>query len=142
MPAFSIEDGNVVGRQLHAQRLAAGARPVGLKLGFTNEAVWEALGLTSPFWSPIYDDTVTEGPEVSLDRFVAPRIEPEIVLGFRSALARDVAADDVCAAIDWAAPGFEIVQCHYPDWAMASADAIADGGLHGHSSSVSGCRGR
>jgi 2-oxo-3-hexenedioate decarboxylase len=27
--------------------------------------------------------------------------------------------------------GFEIVQCHFPDWKFAVADTIADGGLHG-----------
>ena len=94
-------------------------------------AVWEAAGLTSPFWSPIYDDSITNAPELSLDAFVLPRIEPEIVLGFRSALDRDASVDEISAALGWAAPGFEIVQCHYPEWIMSPADAIADAGLHG-----------
>jgi 2-oxo-3-hexenedioate decarboxylase len=102
-----------------------------MKLGFTNQAVWAAAGLTSPFWSPIYEDTVISYREVSLASFVAPRLEPEIVLGFRSDLPRDASTDEICAAIGWVAPGFEIVQCHYPDWTMAPADAIADAGLHG-----------
>jgi 2-oxo-3-hexenedioate decarboxylase len=102
-----------------------------VKLGFTNRAVWEAVGLTSPFWSPIYETTVTDRREVSLDPFVAPRIEPEIVLGFQGELSPRASATEICSAIGWAAPGFEIVQCHYPDWAMTPADAIADEGLHG-----------
>jgi 2-oxo-3-hexenedioate decarboxylase len=128
---FSIEDGYAVARLIHERRLAAGVRTAGMKLGFTNQTIWEVLGLTSPFWSPIYDDTVTSDRCVSLAQFVAPRIEPEIVLGFRAALRRDASAEEIVAAIGWAAPAFEIVQCHYPDWAMSPSDAIADGGLHG-----------
>jgi 2-keto-4-pentenoate hydratase len=131
LPGFSIEDGYVVARRLHEQRVASGARPVGMKLGFTNQSLWEALGLTSPFWSPIYDDSVTSARQVPLGRFVAPRIEPEIVLGTQAELARDASKDEICAAVGWVAPGFEIVQCHYPGWIMAPADAIADAGLHG-----------
>jgi 2-oxo-3-hexenedioate decarboxylase len=130
-PAFSIEDGYAVAHLLHERHLAEGARSVGLKLGFTNRAVWEAAGLTSPFWCPIYDDTVTNVPEVALESFVAPRIEPEVVLGFRYALDRGASIDEICAVIGWVAPGFEIVQCHYPEWIMSPADAIADAGLHG-----------
>jgi 2-keto-4-pentenoate hydratase len=131
LPGFSIEDGYAVARRLHELRLAAGSRVAGVKLGFTNRAVWEALGLTDPFWSPVYDDTVTTGRDVSLEDFVAPRIEAEIVLGFSSRLPRNASIEAICAATGWAAPGFEIVQCHYPDWVMAPADAIADAGLHG-----------
>ena len=34
------------------------------------------------------------------------------------------------AAIDWVAPGFEIVQSHLPDWKFQAADTVADGSLH------------
>jgi 2-oxo-3-hexenedioate decarboxylase len=111
--------------------LASGATQVGLKLGFTNKAVWNRFGLDSPFWSPIYDDTVWESRVPSLDGLVAPRIEPEIVLGFHDELHPGASMGDIVTAIGWAALGFEIVQCHYAGWEMSPADAIADGGLHG-----------
>jgi 2-keto-4-pentenoate hydratase len=130
-PRFSLEDGYAVGRLVHEAAVASGWVPVGLKLGFTNPAVWSGLGLDSPFWAPIYETTVTDRREVSLDGLVAPRIEPEIVLGFASDLQPGASAAEVSAAIGWAALGFEIVQCHYPGWEMAPPDAVADGGLHG-----------
>src|SRR5262245_56771340 len=83
---FSIEDGYRVGALLRAEALARGRTQCGLKLGFTNQAVWTALGLDSPFWSPVYVETVTEARTVSLDGFVEPRIEPEIVIGLASEL--------------------------------------------------------
>ena len=130
-PGFSLEDGDAVGRLLHQQFVNSGWVAIGLKLGFTNQAVWSQLGLDRPFWAPIYDRTVTDGREVSLERLVAPRIEPEIVLGFRADLQAGASAVDVSAAIGWAALGFEIVQCHYPGWEMEPGDAVADAGLHG-----------
>ena len=102
-----------------------------MKLGFTNRAAWTAFGLDSPFWSPIYVETVTDQTSLSLHPFVEPRIEPEIVIGLASELAHGAERDAVAAAIGWAAVGFEIVQCHYANWEMTPADAIADGGLHG-----------
>jgi len=128
---FSIHDGYAVGALLHANALRSGYTQRGVKLGFTNETVWSALGLDSPFWSPIYAETVTDRHELSLDPFVEPRLEPDIVVGLGSALSHGAGRDDVAAAIAWAAVGFEIVQSHYRNWEMQPADAIADGGLHG-----------
>jgi 2-keto-4-pentenoate hydratase len=130
-PVFSLEDGYAVARILHAEALASGSGSVGLKLGFTNQAIWHEVGLDSPIWAPIYDTSVTTETEVSLANLVTPRIEPEIVLGFKADLASGAQSAQVSAALGWVAPGFEIVQCHYPGWQMATADAVADAGLHG-----------
>jgi len=116
---------------MHAHALRNGCKQAGLKLGFTNQAAWNALGLDRPFWSPIYEETVTDRNLLSLDPFLEPRIEPEIVVGFGSALTHAASREDVVAAIAWASLGFEVVHCHYPNWEMTPADAIADGGLHG-----------
>ncbi len=37
----------------------------------------------------------------------------------------------ILAAVEWVAPGFEIVQSHFPDWKFAAADCTAAFGLHG-----------
>jgi 2-oxo-3-hexenedioate decarboxylase len=34
------------------------------------------------------------------------------------------------AAVEWIAPGFEIVQSHFPDWKFTAADCAAAFGLH------------
>jgi 2-keto-4-pentenoate hydratase len=130
-PEFSVEDGYAVGRFLHQEFVDSGWVPIGLKLGFTNQAIWNQLGPNRPFWAPIYDRTVTDRSEVSLAGLVAPRIEPEIAPGFSTDLQAGASSIDVSAAIIWAALGFEIVQCHYPGWEMRPGDAVADAGLHG-----------
>jgi 2-keto-4-pentenoate hydratase len=128
---FSIADGYAVGRLLHDELVGQGWRQVGLKLGFTNQRVWAQLGLDCPFWSPVYDRTVLASGDVLLEGLVAPRIEPEVVLGFATDLHRGASMGEICRAVQWAALGFEIVQCHFPSWQFKPADAIADAGLHG-----------
>jgi hypothetical protein len=63
---FSLAAGYAVARLLDEEMLADGAMRVGTKLGFTNQDVWSQVGLDTPFWSPIYDTTVTETLSVSL----------------------------------------------------------------------------
>jgi 2-keto-4-pentenoate hydratase len=129
-PGFSLADGYAVGRWLHADQIRAGARQAGVKLGFTNAMVWKQHGLSTPFWSPIYDTTVTSTRLISLGRLAQPRIEPEIMVGLKSDLPAGTPPGEIADAIGWAAAGFEIVQCHYPRWDMTPADAVADAGLH------------
>jgi 2-keto-4-pentenoate hydratase len=122
---FDLADGYAVGFVLSAQRMRSGDRRVGLKLGFTNTAVWEILGLAEPICAPVYDGSVRHTGDsqgdvfVDTRDFVAPAIEPEIVLGIGA------------GGVTWWALGLEIVHCHYPDWHMTPADALADGALHG-----------
>ena len=60
-----------------------------------------------------------------------PRIEPEVVFKLKAPvpLTDDPAA--VLSSVEWIAPGFEIVQSHFPDWKFAAADCTAAFGLHG-----------
>jgi 2-oxo-3-hexenedioate decarboxylase len=62
---------------------------------------------------------------------VQPLIEPEIVFGLRASPRSTDSAEALLGAVEWVGHGFEIVQCHFPDWKFAVADTIADGGLHG-----------
>jgi 2-oxo-3-hexenedioate decarboxylase len=66
-----------------------------------------------------------------LNGLVQPRIEPEVVFKLNGPvpLTNDAAA--VLACVEWMAPGFEIVQSHFPDWKFAAADCTAAFGLHG-----------
>jgi hypothetical protein len=57
-------------------------------------------------------------------------IEPEAVFGFRKTPAPATRIEDLFDALDWVAPGFEIVQSHLPGWKFAAPDTVADGGLH------------
>ena len=132
---FGTETAYEVARLIHEARLGEGAVPVGRKIGFTNREIWPVYGVYEPIWAYVYDTSVARlagsRGRCPIGRFVDPRIEPEIVLHFRTAppVGDDPAA--VLACVDWVAHGFEIVQCHFPDWKFEAADSIANSSLHG-----------
>ncbi len=120
---------------IHQARIREGALPVGRKIGFTNRDLWPVYGVGEPIWGFVYDTTVVHlagsRGTCRLDRFTEPRIEPEIVLHFRSAPPDSDDPADLLRCIDWIAHGIEIVQSRFRDWKFQAADAIADSALHG-----------
>ncbi len=109
--------------------------PVGRKIGFTNRTLWSLFGVDRPMWAHIWSRTVVFAADneasMSLNGLVQPRIEPEVVFKLRTAPPPDVDAIDILRSVEWMAPGFEIVHCHFPGWNFRLADCIADFGLHG-----------
>jgi len=126
---ISLTEGYEIGAEVEKERSAAGWRRVGWKLGFTKMALWPAQGVDAPFWAPVYAETMITGL-VSADGLVQPKIEPEIVVGLKSDLAPGSGLLDIASAIEWAAAGLEVVECHFEAWSMSAAEAIADAGLH------------
>ena len=118
---------------VRALRIARGEVPCGYKVGFTNRTIWPRYRVYAPIWGTMWNTTVThcDGQgSLSLARLCQPRIEPEAVFGFKVAPAANADLDDLFEALDWVAPGFEIVQSHRPDWKFNAAQSVADSGLH------------
>ena len=118
---------------VRALRLARGEQPRGFKIGFTNRSIWARYQVFAPIWGTVYDSTLRfcDGQAaLALAGTCQPRIEPEVVFGMRATPAPGATLDALFAAIDWVAPGFEIVQSHLPDWKFQAADTVADGSLH------------
>ena len=114
-------------------RQARGELPRGYKIGFTNRNIWPRYGVYAPIWGTVYDSTLTfcDGHgRIALSKTCQPRIEPELVFGMKARPPASASLEQLFTAIDWLAPGFEIVQSHLPDWKFKAADTVADGGLH------------
>jgi 2-oxo-3-hexenedioate decarboxylase len=134
-PTFDLARGYRVGLTLHRQLVGRGYRPVGRKVGLTSPDAWRAFNLSTPIWAHVYDRTVRPADQgrcdLSLRGMVAPRIEPEVVLKLRTPLPPgELTADAVARCVEWAAIGFEVVDCHYPGWRFTGPDAVADFGVH------------
>lgn len=116
-------------------RLARGETPRGYKIGFTNRNIWQRYKVFAPIWGSVWNTTLAfaDGVEssVSLVGLCQPRIEPEAVFGMKSTPRADASLDDLFEALEWVAPGFEVVQSHRPGWKFSAAETVADGGLHG-----------
>jgi 2-oxo-3-hexenedioate decarboxylase len=134
-PDFSIADGYAVLAEIERRRRAQGWQVLGRKIGFTNRTIWPRYNVYQPNWAYLWNTTVEAAHDgkasLALNRFIEPRIEPEVVFKLRTPVA---AGDDpaaVLAATEWIAPGFEIVQSHFANWKFAAADTTADCALHG-----------
>ena len=115
------------------RRIARGERPVGFKVGFTNRTIWPRYGVYAPVWGTVWDTTFVQCADagrLSLADTCEPRLEPECVFGLRATPRADAGLDDLFDALEWVAPGFELVQSHRIGWRFSAAETIADNGLH------------
>jgi len=134
VPALTTRQAYDAGRLIHQHKLAEGAVPAGRKIGFTNPEMWARFGVGEPIWSWMYNHTVRQLPgnigSTSISRLCEPKIEPELVVHFKTAPPETGELSDILACIDWVALGYEMVQCHYPGWQFQGLDTIIDTGLH------------
>jgi 2-oxo-3-hexenedioate decarboxylase len=132
---FNVDDAYRVLAEIERRRRAQGWQEVGRKIGFTNRTIWPRYGVYQPMWAHVWAHTVSFAQNgkamLALRSFVQPRIEPEVVFKLKAPLPPSDDPLVLLAAAEWIAPGFEIVQSHFPDWKFAAADCTADCGLHG-----------
>lgn len=118
---------------VRALRCARGERPAGYKIGFTNRTIWSRYNVYAPIWGTVWASGLVRcsgSGELNLAGTCQPRLEPELVFGLRATPKANASLQDLLDAIDWVAPGFELVQSHLPDWKFTAPDTVADGALH------------
>jgi 2-oxo-3-hexenedioate decarboxylase len=134
-PGFDWSAAYDVAVEIVKLRRARGERCAGRKIGFTNRNIWPEYGATSPIWAHVYDSTLiyanNNQASISLRGSIAPKIEPEIAFKLRAPVpagCKDPAV--VMKSIEWLAPSFEIVDCHFTNWKFTPADSAADFSFH------------
>ncbi len=134
-PGFDWDKAYDVAADIVQLRRARGERTVGRKIGFTNRNIWAEYGATAPIWAHVYDGTLIHARDntatLSLNGSTQPRIELEIA--FKLAAPVPVGCKDpavILRSIEWYAPSFELVDCHFADWKFRPADAAADFSFH------------
>jgi len=131
---LTLDRGYAVAAEIAALRQTRGERPVGRKIGFTNRTIWPIYNVDAPIWGWVWDGGLHEIPadgRVRLPRLPEPRIEPEIVFGFRATPEAGMSVAALHDCLDWVAPGVEIVSSPFPGWRFTAADSAAAQGLHG-----------
>jgi 2-keto-4-pentenoate hydratase len=114
-----------------ARREAAGEQVVGYKVGFTNIAVREKMGLPDSTYGYLLGGMVLEsGGSLAMDELIAPKVESEICVRLAADLAGPgVTATDVMAAADAVRASFEICDARILDWKCPYPDFFADNGF-------------
>ena len=91
---FDLTSAYAVEAAFASQRIAAGHRVVGLKVGFANKAAWRILKLETLAWAHMYDDTVQYANGSSANFALPPhcslKIEPEIVFKLKDPVTTGV----------------------------------------------------
>lgn len=127
-PELGMDDGYAVQRELTALLVADGDRVIGYKAGLTSAPMQQMFGVSTPDYGPVLASTVrADGASVSLDAFIAPKVEAEIVFRLGSPLTGPgVTVDRARAAVGEVMAGLEIVDSRIADWRIGLADTIAD----------------
>lgn len=127
-PLLGMADGYAIQQELVPLLLADGDRVVGHKVGLTSTAMQRMVGVDTPDYGPVLASTVyRDGDAIPLDRFIAPKLEAEIVFVMGERLAGPgVGPTDVAPAIAGAAAAMEIVDSRIADWRIKLADTVAD----------------
>ena len=104
------------------QRIEAGERSLGWKLGFGVPAAMAKLGIEAPLVGYLLESAVVEdGATVPLDGWANPRLEPEIAVHLGADLAPGASREEVDAAIAGIGVAIELVD---PDPDASDPEAI------------------
>jgi 2-oxo-3-hexenedioate decarboxylase/2-keto-4-pentenoate hydratase len=114
-----------------ARRVVTGERVAGYKVGFTNLAVREKMGLPDSTYGYLLESMIlASGGSLDLAEVIAPKIESEICVRLGRDLAGPgVTAEDVLAAADAVRAAFEICDARIIDWKCPYPDFLADNGF-------------
>jgi 2-keto-4-pentenoate hydratase len=127
-PTLGMADGYAIQRELIDLLLADGDRIVGHKVGLTSKPMQQMVGVDAPDYGPVLASTIyRDGDTIPASRFIAPKIEAEIVFVIGERLmGPGVTVTQAHAAIAGAVAAMEIVDSRIADWRIKLADTVAD----------------
>ena len=109
-PEANVEDSYAIQNVWKEQRLAAGHRIVGRKIGLTSKAMQAATGITEPDYGVMFEDTV---------------VQTGAVLDF------DCTLFDVMRATEYVTPALEVLNSHVELEGRTIVDTISDNAAYG-----------
>lgn len=119
--AYAIQQASI------ARRTQRGERRVGVKMGFTSRAKMQQMGLQDVIWGRLTSGMqIEEGGAVRFDRYVHPRVEPELAFVLNKPLDGTETAAQALAAVEAIAPALELIDSRYRDFKFSLPEVIAD----------------
>jgi 2-keto-4-pentenoate hydratase len=130
---LDLEDAYAIQVAQIDELLASGRTILGHKVGLTSAAMQRLLGVSEPDFGHLLDDFFyLEHAPIPLERFVQPRIEPEVAFVLKRPLSGPgVTVHEAIAAVDFVLPALEIVDSRIEDWRIGLFDTIADNASSG-----------
>ncbi|HEU4976307.1 MAG TPA: fumarylacetoacetate hydrolase family protein [Baekduia sp.] len=108
-------------------RLAAGEQLSGLKLGLTSRAKQVTMGVDDPLYGWLTSGMLLDAADpLPLDRWIHPRVEPEIAFVMGAELTGPASIADVLAATAGVTAALEVIDSRYADFSFRLPDVVAD----------------
>jgi 2-oxo-3-hexenedioate decarboxylase len=125
-PFLGAETAYAAQALFYGERLAAGERLVGLKLGLTSRVKQLALGIDSPVYGHLTSGMIVPfGEPLPLAGLISPKIEPELAFLMGREVGDHVGLSEVLAAVEAVMPALEIVDSRYIA-PIRLVDSVAD----------------
>ncbi len=129
-PELTWDSARAIARCTDELRRTDGETQIGWKLGWTSTVMREALGVNRPNWGTLWD-TQQIGFELELDRFIHPKLEPELVWQAKDDLPAGASVNEVREAGGGWALGIEVVDPRFPSFDFDALDNTADNSSSG-----------
>ncbi len=128
-PKIEVEDSYAISRLVNEAKVAAGSRIIGNKIGLTSKAMQASSQIDEPDYGVLHDYMMIEdGAKVPFERFIVPRVEPELVFVLGKPLkGPGVGLLDVLRATEYVVPAIEIIDARIQN-PRKITDTVADNG--------------
>ncbi|MBG9981194.1 fumarylacetoacetate hydrolase family protein [Facklamia sp. DSM 111018] len=104
-----------------------GAKLLAPKMGLTSKAKWDQMGVDSPIVGYIFEDMIETMNEIQFDRYIHPKVEPEIGIVLKKNLkGNDLTIQDVLDNIDYVFSCVEVIDSRYENFDFDLVSVIAD----------------
>lgn len=126
-PDLNVEVAYEIQNEIVQAKLDQGLRIVGPKMGLTSQAKMKQMNVNEPIYGYIFDNMVESGSEISLSKYIHPKVEAEIafILG-RDIEGPGITGAQVLAATEYVIPALEIIDSRYENFQFTLPDVIAD----------------
>ncbi len=129
-PGLSVADAYAVQMLNVSERLKAGGKIIGKKVGLTSKAMQTALGVSEPDFGHLFADMIfPEDAPLSVSAYLQPKIEAELAFIMGEDLkGPGVTLADALRGAAAVVPAFELIDSRVADWRIKIQDTIADNG--------------
>ncbi len=128
-PEIEIEDSYAISSAVAQERVKAGARIIGHKIGLTSKAMQASSKIDEPDYGYLFDDLLlNDGAKVPFENFCVPRVEPELTFVLKEPLkGPNVGLLNVLRATEYVVPSIEIIDARVTE-PRKIFDTVADNG--------------
>jgi 2-oxo-hept-3-ene-1,7-dioate hydratase len=128
-PDITLDDAYAIQALVNDMKVAKGSRIIGNKIGLTSKAMQQSSQIDEPDFGVLHDYMMIEdGAKVPFERFIVPRVEPELVFVLGKPLkGPGVGLLDVLRATEYVIPAIEIIDARVQN-PRKIFDTVADNG--------------